>query len=78
MKCAFHPCGEVDHLPVKLTHQLLRGEREDYFCGHAHLLAYLLQMAGESAQLAVTQALLAAQTPEGRKALVAYLVDKVL
>jgi hypothetical protein len=74
MKCAFNPCGEVNHLPIKLSHS----GREDHFCGYAHVLGFLVMHLEANARGAISQALMAAQSPVGRKALISYLVEKCL
>jgi hypothetical protein len=74
MKCAFNPCGEVNHLPIKLT--LPQGEQ--HFCGYPHLFCVLVHNLDAGARAAISQALNAVQSPTGRKALISYLVEKCL
>jgi hypothetical protein len=71
MKCAFNPCGEVNHLPIKLT----TATSESHFCGLTHLIGYLVQHMSESG---LAQAVAVIKTPAGRKALAGYLVERFL
>jgi len=75
MTCGFAPCTAT-LLPLTLDDSIRQENVK--FCGHAHLLAFLVMRLGASTQNVIQMALIASKTPEGRKSIVHWLADKVL
>ena len=76
MKCAFNPCPEVDHLPVRLTDDASGIDLR--CCNLAHCVGALMQHYGLQAEKMVDQASLLLKNPDLRKSGLKYLVERFL